>query len=573
MASGLRSRARLSDPQHVKPIGAVAKALVITIKKSSSTNKARKQSKSISKTKKVIPEEKTPPAGISSGSHEGPESQDIQIKKSSNQLPKKRGRPPKRAAQPINTSPSTPAAEAEAAEREARDLRTLLEAEDEAEAAERATQELRTAAGAEAEDLASRASTARDPVEIANFAEAIAAKFRVYGQNPPNNLEGMAPDPDRDGSIDTKADDTKSLTTDLKLQMLSDSNVELEPEDEPDQDLIKRINQDVFSTRGLQEKERRWRADIAKCRVEAENVFQKTIMMKSINRHRLHEFLDYGTEKLWHSNTPPSKTGRYMNKPKPDVAIGFRSKVLFPKSVSQKTSLSKELQRYLCPEMTSNRAFPFFMLEVKGSMSDINAENAKAQGLISATHALYNIWQFIKGNEELETEFFTKFRIFTAAANGATFWMRAHRAVKLSPGEGRVDEESDDYPLAYRFDTITQLEGGDYSQAAVRKLLENILAWTIPDLQNFLISAIQHALERERLQKTKKQVNAQRNELSSPSEDQRPFASPNTGPGDSRRSSQPSEQQPGPSEGKSKKRAAAALTSADKRLRQSQAPD
>lgn len=89
----------------------------------------------------------------------------------------------------------------------------------------------------------------------------------------------------------------------------------------------------------------------------------------------------------------------------------------------------------------------------------------------------------MKCRQELQNDFFEKFRVFTVIGHGQQLSIRIHRAVKLDPEDPHV---APDYPLEYQYETAKEVGGTDYTQAQVQSLIRRILDWA----SNVLLSTL-----------------------------------------------------------------------------------
>ena len=270
--------------------------------------------------------------------------------------------------------------------------------------------------------------------------------------------------------------------------------------------------------------EERWHADLAKCQRSTEALFQHTIMMELLDRHRLHSCLDYSCEALWKSPRPPVRDrlnpgpkGVINDKivlpyPRPDLHIGFKASSIIDEFKANELGW---LYEHLSPEADEiadeSRAFPFFIIEAKGSKGDVGDGTATKQCLNAASLALYNIWQFLKGLEE-ENDFFEnqKIKVFTASGTGSYFRVRMHWPVRLGPNEGRIHDE---YPVGYKFKTICELRGEQYTRAMATKWIKYVFNYGENELLSIIKNALPRVLERrkEESKKERAQYNMQKN--------------------------------------------------------------
>ena len=336
--------------------------------------------------------------------------------------------------------------------------------------------------------LVTTSSENLDFLDAANKVFALAAKVRQYGYEPLESIGDMA----EAGSI-------ANFTEAIKEDVLESSNVDLH-EDKgddlaQDRDIRKYITEEKLKSK--EETESRWKADLKKCANSPEAVYQRTLMDKMIDRHNFEKMkthLDFTNEVQWRSTHPPSRPDtRLLPSPLPDLCVGFRRQALLPGNEYLARSIPLKLKQHIRPETLGagdeGRDFPFLMVEVKGPASDFGGRSANIQSVNDAAHALYNIWQFVEGNPELEHDFFSKVRVFTASGNSKEFWVRSHRAERIPEGGGRVYP---DYPLGFRYKVMDTVSGTRYTHAYIRDLTRNVMEWGIEHLLPTLQDAVKY---------------------------------------------------------------------------------
>ncbi len=221
-----------------------------------------------------------------------------------------------------------------------------------------------------------------------------------------------------------------------------------------------------------------WDLDMAKCLRSNEARFQRTIMMAIVDRQELDEKLEFICEALWISERFPCKdcTPKLCKLPqaKPDTAFSFKAETLLPSDgFHADWERLKEFKSHIfpegCQEFQDERAFHFFLMEVKGKRGSLDNQKAQFQNLNTASQALYNIYYCMKRTEDLET-FFKEVRIFSAVASTEGLSIRVHWPVKLHH-EQCFNKE---YPIGFQFDELGRLRG-DYSRAQANSIVYNIL--------------------------------------------------------------------------------------------------
>lgn len=358
----------------------------------------------------------------------------------------------------------------------------------------------------------------QEPIRRIRAIENTIRQFTGYYLEP---LEGMG----RQRNQQT-LDSTTSVPDGMSLQ--KDQNVQLETEPavtfrdrlkasrmslhpvqlSSDEQLKKQMCEIPTPVAAAEQDEVHWRRDLKKCLLGNEAIYQHTIMMACINRHGLEEFdttLDYHNELEWRSEKPPaSHLKRRLPAPRPDLCIGFRPQVFYDAYPLGEWTLPPELEPCMIPERCPHdgdpgRAFPFLILQVKGSSSDVGGTKAFTQSLNDGIHALYNMWKFMRLKETLRRRFFERVRIFTAGGHSKEFRVRIHRAIEIGSDQDRLPQG---YPLKFQFDDVLTLEGESYTQARVRAVLYRIMRWGIEELLPDLIDAFKEACKQEPKKRT-----------------------------------------------------------------------
>lgn len=173
--------------------------------------------------------------------------------------------------------------------------------------------------------------------------------------------------------------------------------------------------------------------DLEKCESEGEAVYQTTIMMDIIDRHRLDGKLDYACESAWKCMPMPRRQplSNDMSQPKPDPVVAFKSSELLHEI---QISMLGRLTGYVCPEVfneqNGKRAFHFFSIEAKGAKGEANNLAALRQNSNTASQGLYNMYMVMREANRMD-EFIEKIRSYSAVATSTSAHFRVHRAVKL----------------------------------------------------------------------------------------------------------------------------------------------
>lgn len=171
------------------------------------------------------------------------------------------------------------------------------------------------------------------------------------------------------------------------LSGLSARNVVFERFSDAFVDYVKSLSPEV-PEETLQEKEheaRAWELDLRKVSNDSlEAIFQRTILMSMINRHRLiygqrDAIIDFAVEKPW--ACPPMPTRQFINadpkslsQPKADLALAFHHRAIFQERYWDYLPLA--LRNMVCYEgnetISQSRIFHFMTIESKSSLKNIN---------------------------------------------------------------------------------------------------------------------------------------------------------------------------------------------------------
>jgi hypothetical protein len=265
-------------------------------------------------------------------------------------------------------------------------------------------------------------------------------------------------------------------------QSLFEDNIDIEPSADGSLNEIKKIISREYPVARRKKVpkdtgEANWNADMSKCKKSHEAIFQRTIMMELIDRHKLDEQLDYICEALFISDRMPRRDKKTeLAQPKPDLAVAFTTTSLIPGDASlRRLALLGELQGHMCPEGKGSgqvdRAFHFFSIEVKGKLGKIGNNEAEFQNLNTASQALHNMYLFMKKADDVDT-FLNKVRFFSIVATAQSFEVRVHRAVQLDSGDVIAGSN---YNIGFNFDNVAVVVGSDYTKEKVSRIVYNIL--------------------------------------------------------------------------------------------------
>jgi hypothetical protein len=271
-------------------------------------------------------------------------------------------------------------------------------------------------------------------------------------------------------NTDNQSQNTKELVS-LDARNILDKAVV----DEEDKKWIEEVILSVPNENGLSENELTWKADMSKCVMSDEAIFQRTIMIDLISRHQLANTLNWICESQWCCPSMPQKGGDLasrISKPKPDLAVAFQAEAILPPF--QLSDLG-DFRGIMCPELfmekKRDRAFHFLSIEAKGAKGDLANWKAIRQNFNTATQALHNIYFFMnKAGEEYLKEFYKKVRFYSVVATSTTFYVRVHRAIKVD--KGRIKPN---YPLGFVFDDVLHHQGSDYTRTKATGIIKNIL--------------------------------------------------------------------------------------------------
>lgn len=236
-----------------------------------------------------------------------------------------------------------------------------------------------------------------------------------------------------------------------------------------------------------------WAMDREKCNEGSnEALFQRTLMMSLIARHRLiydrgatsRPSLDFSVEETW--SCPPMPTRafyageKFLTQPKPDLAVSFRRQALIPEFLWWR--LPKATRRLACYEKVgkkSERVFHFFTIEAKKATTSTGDTVGKLQSLNNASQALHNMFEFFRdAGPEHEDIFFEKVRFFSVVANTEGLFIRIHRASRRPEDEsdpGLIMEDRPNYPLRFKHRKFCEIQRSDFDRKPVLEMLERIL--------------------------------------------------------------------------------------------------
>ncbi|KAI1733425.1 hypothetical protein F4680DRAFT_441735, partial [Xylaria scruposa] len=291
---------------------------------------------------------------------------------------------------------------------------------------------------------------------------------------------------------------------------LEERNVALKPFTDPYIPSIKQLTSKA-EQESQEEKIRHdnaWRRDLEKSKDDPdEPIFQRTIMMSMIDRHRFiyrggedrKRKFDFSVEKAWTCPPMPTRVSidqesnvKFLTQPKPDLAIAFCKDYLFPKHWE---SLPPATKQIICYEGKGRnkraRAFHFMTIEGKNSYTNANDEVAFLQSLNNASQSLHNLYEFFnEAGEEHVKVFFSQVRFFSVVSCMAGIKIRIHRACRVekhrdkdaqADDAGQVDQPKakdpifKDYPLQFEHDDYFSADNTEFTRDNVVRVFEHIV--------------------------------------------------------------------------------------------------
>ncbi|KAI8944093.1 hypothetical protein F4801DRAFT_585796 [Xylaria longipes] len=261
-----------------------------------------------------------------------------------------------------------------------------------------------------------------------------------------------------------------------------------------------------------------WELDLKKTQDDPlEPVFQRTIMMSMIDRHRFiydrgdfhFPVLDFAVERTWKCPPMPSRAlwdrdPRLLTKPKADLALAFRQYAIFQRESWQE--LPNAMRSMFCYEgqATGREVRVFHFMTIEGKNSDNGPDDAVAlgQNLNNASQSLHIMYELFReaGEEHIRT-FFDKVRFFSGVSTSKGIKIRVHRACltkeyRKTVQDGQVDEAPpvhsivDGYPLQFVFDDFFEASGTDFTREKVVGIFEKIMVgYAIGELWGYLQKA------------------------------------------------------------------------------------
>ncbi|KAL9615860.1 MAG: hypothetical protein Q9160_009203 [Pyrenula sp. 1 TL-2023] len=261
-------------------------------------------------------------------------------------------------------------------------------------------------------------------------------------------------------------------------------------------DVIKRLppgDSDAKIDEELELNRQLWTWDQRKCEGGSnEALFQRTLMMSLIARHRLIytqddslRNLDFSVEESWSCPPMPTRAywmgSKFLTQPRPDLAVSFSRRAviddIFWKAIPIAT------MRLACfeniTESSQERIFPFFTIEAKRANTSSDNIKGKNQSLNNASQALHNMFEFFRdAGSEHEEIFFNKVRFFSMVVSTEGLTIRIHRATRLASKEPRLSfilPGNRNYPLSFEYQEFFKLEKAELDQEVILKIIQQIL--------------------------------------------------------------------------------------------------
>lgn len=266
-----------------------------------------------------------------------------------------------------------------------------------------------------------------------------------------------------------------------------------------------------------------WERDRKKCEDHSqEAIFQRTLLISMIDRLNLIYtsakasepcLFDFAVETPWSCPPMPTRAAiqksydaKWLPRPRPDLAVAFVRKSLFPKGCDW-SELPPATQKLICYEgdspENSTRAFHFLTIEAKRAYTGIDDRIARNQCLNNASQALHNMYEFFKeadaGVEPGEVEenymeiFFTKVRVFSIVATDGGMKIRIHRACDKDHlhQEETLSTITEDYPLQFAYSDYAEITRKEFTyHRVVEELSKIVLGYGAKELKKNLQSAI-----------------------------------------------------------------------------------
>ncbi|KAI0966219.1 hypothetical protein F4678DRAFT_450490 [Xylaria arbuscula] len=307
----------------------------------------------------------------------------------------------------------------------------------------------------------------------------------------------------------------------VEFQMgLEDRNVVLKPCHDPYMQEIKSLSPKAANETAPEKKchKHAWELDLKKSEDDPlEPVFQRTIMMSMIDRHRFiydrghcqFPVLDFAVERIWNCPPVPSRAfleevPKLLIKPKADLALAFRQYAIFGEG--EWPELPNAMKSLFCYESPATgkevRVFHFMTIESKNAGKSLDDKVALGQNLNNASHSLHNMYElFREAGEEHLSIFYDKVRFFSAVATSKGINIRVHRACPTKESRKTVEGEPvdeaplmrsivDGYPLQFMFDDFFEASASDFTRENIVDIFGKIMVgYAIGELWGYLKQA------------------------------------------------------------------------------------
>ncbi|KAI1310663.1 hypothetical protein F5Y03DRAFT_392109 [Xylaria venustula] len=367
--------------------------------------------------------------------------------------------------------------------------------------------------GSESSDTESCTSSSEDP---------LVSSYKILGYLPPLDestlqlLEQVLSDPNM-GKTGGRINPSNVVEFQIGLE---DRNVVLKPCHDSYKQRIKSLMHKAANETAPEKKrhKRAWELDLKKTKDDPlEPIFQRTIMMSMIDRHRFiydrghcqFPVLDFAVERIWNCPPVPSRAfleedPKLLTKPKSDLALAFRQYAIFGED--EWPELPNAMKHLFCYESPATgkevRVFHFMTIESKNSGKSLDDTVALGQNLNNASHSLHNMYElFREAGEEHLRIFFDKVRFFSAVATSKGINIRVHRACLTRESRKTVQGESideaplrrsivDGYPLQFVFDEFFEASASDFTRENIVNIFGKIMiGYAIGELWGYLKEA------------------------------------------------------------------------------------
>ena len=256
-----------------------------------------------------------------------------------------------------------------------------------------------------------------------------------------------------------------------------------------------------------------WTWDQEKCADGSnEALFQRTLMMSLIARHRLiytkkdkFRSLDFSVEETWACPPMPTRAyslkRKFLTQPKPDLAVSFSRNTIIDNAAWK--AMPSATRRLACFENATvqgqKRVFHFFTIEAKRALTSPNDPKGKLQSLNNASQALHNMFEFFRdAGSQHEKFFFDKVRFFSVVASTEGLTILIHRATRLNSKEPPLSfimPENPQYPLNFEYQEY--FKSAKFDRETISEIIQQILVrYGLGELRPLLKNAAEALLNR-----------------------------------------------------------------------------